>query len=120
MSSKQEDAVYFYLGSSPQFEHEDKEAAKFGMWLFLYTEMLLFGILILAYSAYRLIYLNDFVEASAHLNKITGTVNTIVLLFSSLTTVLAIVAMQKGEKMLSAAMVIVTILCAFVFLTINI
>lgn len=118
MSNNQEGA-YFYLGTSPHVEHEDKEAAKFGMWLFLYTELLLFGALFLAYSVYRSIYTKDFEIAASHLDRTIGTVNTIVLLFSSLTVVLAIVAIQKGNKMLSVFMVLLTIGCAVTFLVIK-
>jgi len=118
MSSNQ-DGAFFYLGTSPHVEHEDKEAAKFGMWLFLYTELLLFGALFLAYAVYRSIYPKDFEIAASHLDRTVGTVNTIVLLFSSLTVVIAIVAIQKGNKMLSAFMLILTMACAFTFLIIK-
>lgn len=117
--SNNQDGAFFYLGTSPHVEHEDKEAAKFGMWLFLYTELLLFGALFLAYSVYRSIYPKDFEIAASHLDRTIGTVNTIVLLFSSLTVVVAIVAIQKGNKMLSVFMVILTMACAFTFLIIK-
>lgn len=117
--SNNQDGAYFYLGTSPHVEHEDKEAAKLGMWLFLYTELLLFGALFLAYAVYRNMYPADFIEAASHLDRTVGTVNTIVLLFSSLTIVVAIVAIQKGNKMLSVAMVLLTMACAFTFLIIK-
>ena len=117
--SNNQDGAFFYLGTSPHVEHVDKEAAKLGMWLFLYTELLLFGALFLAYSVYRNMYPKDFEIAASQLDRTIGTVNTIVLLFSSLTVVVAIVAMQRGNKMLSVFMVLLTIGCAFTFLIIK-
>lgn len=117
--SNNNEGAFFYLGTNPHPEHEDKEAAKLGMWLFLYTELLLFGALFLAYSVYRNMYPKEFIEAASHLDRTIGTVNTIVLLFSSLTIVVAIVAMQKGQKVLSIVMVLLTMACAFTFLIIK-
>lgn len=117
--SNNNDGAYFYLGTNPHEEHEDKEAAKLGMWLFLYTELLLFGALFLAYSVYRNMYPKEFIEAASHLDRTIGTINTIVLLFSSLTVVVAIVAIQKGRKKLCVVMVLLTMACAFTFLIIK-
>ena len=120
MSNNQEGA-FFYLGTDPSSHevHVDKEAAKLGMWLFLYTELLLFGALFLAYSVYRNMYPKDFEIAASQLDRTVGTVNTIVLLFSSLTIVVAIVALQRGNKALSIVMVLLTMACAFTFLIIK-
>ena len=78
----------------PHVHHMDVptaySAAKLGMWLFLATEVLLFGGLFAAFTMYRWMYLKEFHEASTHLNRIMGATNTIVLLFSSLTAALAV------------------------------
>jgi cytochrome c oxidase subunit III len=95
--------------------HKDYEGAKLGMWLFLFTEILLFGGLFLLYSAYRAKYPLDFHNGGQHLNAVIGVVNTVILLTSSLTVALAITAMQKGNRKLTLSCLAVTILsgCAF-------
>ena len=72
------------------------EASTLGMWLFLVTEIMFFGGLFLAYLIYRSSYPTGFQEASNHLNVIWGTVNTIVLIVSSLTMALAVRSAQIG------------------------
>jgi cytochrome c oxidase subunit 3 len=78
--------------------HKDYEGAKTGMWIFLFTELLLFGGLFLVYSVYRTLYTHDFHLAAAHLNVPLGVTNTFVLLTSSLTMVLSVTALQKGDR----------------------
>ncbi len=78
--------------------HKDYEGAKTGMWIFLFTELLLFGGLFLIYSVYRTLYTHDFHLAAGHLNVTLGVANTFILLTSSLTMVLSVSAMQKGDK----------------------
>jgi len=78
--------------------HRDYEGAKIGMWIFLFTELLLFGGLFLIYAVYRLKYTHDFHLAAAELNVTLGVVNTLILLTSSLTMVLAVTAMQRGDR----------------------
>src|SRR5436853_7538512 len=60
-------------------------AVKLGMWLFLGTEVLLFAGLFLGYTVYRWLYHDAFRAASRHLDLRMGTVNTVVLITSSLT-----------------------------------
>ena len=81
--------------------HRDDTGAKMGMWLFLFTELLLFGGLFLLYMAYRLQYSHEFHVAARELNVGIGTFNTIILLTSSMTMALSIAAMQRGRKGLS-------------------
>jgi cytochrome c oxidase subunit 3 len=96
--------------------HRDDIASKLGMWLFIFTELLLFGGLFLVYAVYRYIYLQDFHYAAMQLNVIFGSVNTVVLLISSMTIAMAITALQKGNKKLSMNLILLTIILAFVFL----
>ena len=70
-------------------ERSSASGAKVGMWLFLCTEILLFGGLFLLYSVYRYRYPQDFHEASGELNRFHGTLNTAVLITSSLSVALA-------------------------------
>jgi len=58
-------------------EHKDYTGAKLGMWLFLFTEILLFGGLFLLYSVYREMHTSEFHEAGLEMSKTIGAVNTI-------------------------------------------
>lgn len=89
--------------------HRDDFGSKMGMWLFLFTEILLFGGLFILYASYRFIYPDAFVVAAAELDLFMGGINTVILLTSSLTVVLGIVALQKGHKKLSLSMLWITI-----------
>jgi cytochrome c oxidase subunit III len=99
--------------------HRDDYGARMGMWLFLFTEVLLFGGLFILYMAYRYQYGVDFHWSGKELNLGLGTLNTIILLTSSLTMALAIVAMQKANRKLSIFFLVSTILLAFGFLVIK-
>src|SRR5881397_3570269 len=66
------------------------EAMRLGMWLFLATEVLLFAGLFTGYAVYRFQFPHAFAECSRHLELTLGTVNTLVLITSSLTVALAI------------------------------
>jgi cytochrome c oxidase subunit 3 len=96
--------------------HKDYEGAKLGMWLFLFTEILLFGGLFILYSIYRSQYTEDFHKGGQALNVVIGVANTIILLTSSLTVALSISAMQRGNKRLSMRLLAVTIVFGFMFL----
>jgi cytochrome c oxidase subunit III len=96
--------------------NRDDASSKMGMWLFLFTEVLLFGGLFLVYMVYRFMYHNDFREASHELNVMIGTVNTLVLLSSSMTIAMSITAMQKGDSRLAGRLILLTIFAACIFL----
>jgi cytochrome c oxidase subunit 3 len=89
------------------------------MWLFLVTEMVLFGGLFIAYSYMRHRYPAEFHHGGAELNVTLGVINTLVLLTSSLTVVLSIVAIQRGEKKSVMGFLSTTIGLGFVFLIIK-
>ena len=100
-------------------EHEqsrDDFGAKLGMWLFLVTEILLFGGLFLAYSYMRARYPQEFHHAGMQLNATIGVANTFILLTSSLTLALGIVATQRGEELRARLLVGATILLGLIFL----
>lgn len=99
--------------------HRDDFGARLGMWLFLVTEMVLFGGLFIAYSYMRSQYPAEFHHAGAELNATLGITNTLVLLTSSLTVVLAIVAIQRGEKGRTMAFLATTLGLGLVFLVIK-
>jgi cytochrome c oxidase subunit 3 len=90
-----------------------------GMWIFLLTELLLFTGLFLVYAVYRYYYTNEFHAAGLETHTLYGTVNTIVLITSSLTMVLAIAAIQRGKKWLCTTFLGSTIGLGFLFLIIK-
>ncbi len=96
--------------------HRDDFGSKMGLWLFLLTEILLFGGLFLLYSGYRFKYPEGFAAAASELDVLMGAVNTIVLLTSSLTIVLGIVALQKNKLRLSLIFLWATVFCGIIFL----
>ena len=73
-------------------EHRDDYGAKLGMYLFLFTEFLLFGGMFLLYAVFRYRHAMAFHEAAADLNVVLGVVNTAVLLTSSLTMAISVAA----------------------------
>ncbi len=97
-------------------EHRDDEASKLGMWLFIFTELLLFGGLFLVYSIFRAQYPANFHESSLELSVTIGSINTIALLFSSMTIAMALTAIQKSNKKLALIMIGITLLMALIFL----
>ena len=96
--------------------HRDDLASKTGMWLFLFTEMLLFGGLFVVYSVYR--YRNPvaFHLAAHELSVFIGTANTIILLTSSSTIAMSITAIQKKNKKLALLLLGITVLLGLAFL----
>ena len=99
-----------------QHVHRDPVGARIGMWLFLFTELILFAGLFLAYAVFRLKYAADFHYAAGELNVAIGTINTLILLTSSLTMVLAIAALERVQRRLCAFFTSATILLGLVFL----
>ncbi len=95
------------------------EAAKLGMWVFLVTEVLMFGGLFAAYIINKSTYHDLFVLGHEHLDKRLGALNTVVLLFSSLTVALAVRSSQLGERKKAGTYLLVTIACACAFLVVK-
>src|SRR5512136_2653094 len=97
-------------------EVRDDTGAKLGMWLFILSELLLFGGIFILYSVYRYKNPVDFYHGSRELDVILGTLNTLILLTSSLTMALSISAIQKGDLKLSTYLLIATIFLGLLFL----
>ncbi len=97
-------------------EHRDDIGAKLGMWVFIFTEILLFGGLFLVYAIMRSSYSTEFHQAAHHLNAFIGTINTVVLLISSATVAMSITAVQKGNNKLAVILLVITLLCAAAFM----
>jgi cytochrome c oxidase subunit 3 len=98
---------------SPEQQYE---SGKLGIWLFLVTEILLFGGLFCVYGVYRASHPEIFVYAHQFLDKVLGGLNTIVLICSSLTMAWAVRAAQLGQRRLLLGMLAATLLFACVFL----
>ncbi len=96
--------------------HRDDIGARLGMWLFLFTELILFGGMFIVYSVYRFTYPEEFHLAAQELNTIIGTLNTIILLTSSLTMAVSIIAIQRNKRSLSLFFQFATILLALFFM----
>ena len=86
------------------------------MWVFILTEVLLFGGLFCAYTMFRLWYPDMFFNAHKHLSLTLGTSNTIVLITSSLTMALAIRSAQLNNKKQTIIFLICTLALAATFL----
>jgi len=94
----------------------DETGKKLGMWLFLYTEIILFGGLFVLYAVYFNKYTADFIVAGKELDRTFGIINTIILLISSFAVAASITAVQKEEKKKAIIALCFSILCGLVFL----
>ncbi len=96
---------------------DEYDAAKFGMWLFLSTELLLFSGMFVAYTIFRIMHTETWGNASHHyLDWRIGAINTVVLLISSWTMVMAIRSAQVNHQRALRFHLVVTILCGLFFL----
>jgi cytochrome c oxidase subunit III len=100
-------------------EHKDYTGAKLGMWLFLFTEILLFGGMFLLYAVYLARYPHEFSMAGRQLDVVSGTANTMLLLTSSLFAAMAVTAVQRDERRRAVWLLVGTILCATGFMVIK-
>jgi len=100
------------------FENSDQQyqSAKLGMWLFLATEVLFFGGLLVAYSVYRANHPEIFVYAHQFLDKNLGAVNTVILICSSFSMAWAVRAAQLRQKGMLTLMLVLTLAFASGFL----
>lgn len=96
--------------------HKDYVGAKFGMWLFLFTEILLFGGLFILYAVYLARYPAEYISAGAELDVRFGAANTLVLLTSSLFVAVSITALRLGKVKQALWLLAATVGCAFLFL----
>jgi cytochrome c oxidase subunit 3 len=103
------------------FDTPEQQVAsgKLGMWIFLATEILLFGGLFCAYAVYRAMHPEIFDYAHLYLSKELGGVNTVVLLTSSLTMAWGVRAAQLGQKKILVWMLSLTLAFAVMFLGIK-
>jgi cytochrome c oxidase subunit III len=99
-----------------EHHHFDAKGSRIGMWLFLFTELLLFGGLFLLYAVYRTKFPDDFHFAAKNLDLTVAAVNTVLLLTSSLTMVLGVGLLERRQRKASVFFILLTILMGAVFL----
>jgi cytochrome c oxidase subunit 3 len=94
---------------------QQKDSASLGMWIFLVTEVMFFGGIMLAYTVNRHAYFHAFAMGSNTLDLPLGGFNTAVLIASSFTMAMAVWSAQTGKKKLLSLFLALTILLGFVF-----
>ncbi len=106
--------AHHFDSSEQQFE-----SSKLGMWLFLATEILLFGGLFVVYAVNRANHPEIFAYAHQYLDKTLGGLNTLVLICSSLTMAWAVRAAQLGKRNKAVVLLFLTLVCALGFMGIK-
>ena len=94
----------------------EADASKLGLWIFLCTEILMFGGLFVAYAIYHNQYADLFLEGSKFLDWKLGALNTVVLLASSFTMALSIYYVQVNKLKMSTLCLWITFLCGLIFM----
>ncbi len=104
------------MSSTKEIEYTDRDTGKLGMWLFLFTELFLFGGLFLIYAVMRTKYASDFHLGALELNAFIGTANTVILLVSSMTVAMSLTAIQTNHASRAFNLVLLTVLLGVLFL----
>ena len=94
---------------------QQKDTATLGMWIFLVTEVMFFGGIMLAYAINRHTYYHAYAMGSNTLSLKLGTINTVVLLASSFTMAMGVWSAQSGKQKLLPVFLSLTILLGFIF-----
>jgi len=94
----------------------DFEGGKLGFWLFMLTEVLMFGAMFMTLSYYFTLHHAEFIKASSELDRMLGGINTVVLLISALTMGLGLLKMRSGDFKGAKLMICATMLLALIFL----
>ncbi len=96
-------------------QEDEFDACTQGFWLFLATEVLLFAGLFCLYAIYRAKYPEAFANGSHSLDPLYGGINTVVLLISSFTVVMAVRCAQLNQQRWLNINLIITLICACIF-----
>lgn len=108
-------ALYEPFESLPR----QRSAVSFGMWIFLATEIVLFGGLFVAYAVYRFRWPEGFAAAAQHTDVVFGTVNTLILLTSSATMMVAVETARLGLKRIATGCLVATALFGIAFMVLK-
>jgi cytochrome c oxidase subunit 3 len=112
-------------GHKHHYAHHFKDAfhefvsGKEGIWLFMVSEVMMFGGLLFGYFVMHAIYPTTFAEGASHLDWRYGTTNTLVLILSSWTMALAIHYIQKGMRSKATTCLLITLACGCIFMGIK-
>ena len=98
---------------------QEHEAGKQGVWLFMVTELMMFGGLFVGYFIYRGLHYDAWYEGGSLLDWRLGAFNTLVLLVSSFTMAQAVTDTMQGNNKKALRNVIITTACAFIFLIVK-
>jgi cytochrome c oxidase subunit 3 len=96
--------------------HTDDTGSRIGMWIFLYTEIMLFGGLFILYAAYYHRYAQDFIAAGSETELVLGTLNTAILLTSSFAVAASVEAMRRKASSLAIILLCFALVLGTVFL----
>ncbi len=99
--------------------HRDYTGSKIGMWLFLFSECMLFGGLFVLYAMYRADFTSAFLTGGKDMNTFIGVFNTIVLLTGSWTVAMSITAVQRNQKKLAIGLISTTIVLGALFMVLK-
>ena len=121
MSTSQTTTTEHHPALAHQFDSmaQQQDASTFGMWVFLLTEIMMFGGLFAAYLIYRIKYYDAFVAGSTSISVIWGFTNTLVLIGSSFTMAMAVWAAHKGKGRALIGFLIGTMILGVAFLGIK-
>ncbi len=118
MSANQTTTTDHHPALVHQFDsmEQQNEVASFGMWVFLLTEIMMFGGLFAAYLIYRLKYYPAFVAGSTSISVGWGFANTLVLIGSSWTMAMGVWAAQQGRRKAQVWFILATMVLGAAFL----
>ncbi len=98
---------------------QEFDSVKTGMWLFIASEIMMFGALFVGALLFHTLHPAAFSEGSSHLNWHLGAINTFFLLTSGLTMGLAVIAAQHGEQGKVRMNLVLSIILASGFLVVK-
>ena len=99
--------------------NNDLFGARMGMWFFLFTELMLFGGMFIAYAVYFFDHTTEFVVASRNMNVWLGGLNTVILLVSALTIGLSVLFLKAGKIQQAKSFLLTTIILSITFLVVK-
>jgi cytochrome c oxidase subunit 3 len=121
LSTSQTTTTEHHPALAHQFDsmEQQQDASTFGMWVFLLTEIMMFGGLFTAYLIYRIKYYPAFVAGSTSISVSWGFTNTLVLILSSFTMAMAVWSAQTSRRKAQVWFLIGTMILGSVFLGIK-